>query len=153
MIDSARAAEGHGNMIAPRLESLFQEIRNNDTGKPFTNEEIATKATSNGYPVTAAYIAQMRRGVRRNPTVNLLEGLASAFEVAPSYFFTEENVQAALDDAAVRAVMDSIVIRDIALRSAQLSPEGAQTVAGMLRNLQDMPGVTSYDPSTDDHDQ
>lgn len=136
--------------IADRLNALFSDVPSSRDGGPSTNEEISTRARGLGYDLSPAYIAQIRRGVRKNPTVRALQGLAAAFGVAPSYFFTEVRPAEARTDQALTAIVADDVVRDIALRSAQLSPEGARTIIAVLKNLEALPDVKRYEPPKPD---
>lgn len=143
MIQSAQPSQD-GQTIAERLNALFSDVPSSDDEGTRTNEAISIRARELGYDLSPAYIAQIRRGVRKNPTVRALQGLAAAFGVAPSYFFTEVRPAEARTDHALTAIVADDVVRDIALRSAQLSPEGARTIIAVLKNLETLPGVARY---------
>ncbi|WP_231752694.1 helix-turn-helix domain-containing protein [Mycobacterium gordonae] len=101
-----------------------------------------TKAT--GVSISAAYLWQLRSGIKNNPTVQHLRAIADFFGVPASYLIdrgTDEKVEAQL--ALVHALRDSGV-RDLAMRTSGLTPEAIRSLAAMVdevRKLQDLPAM------------
>lgn len=52
----------------------------------FSNVEVAKAVEQLGGKVSHAYVAQMRRGQRDNPTLRLIQDLARVFDCHPAYF-------------------------------------------------------------------
>lgn len=134
---------GGAQAIAQRLEELF-ETRRAPNGRPFTDEEIAARAVAAGFDLSRAYVQQLRRGRRTNPTVRALQGVAAAFGVPLSYFFSTVMEDRASEEEALAVLVGDEALRDIALRSAHLTPEGVQAISGVLKNLEQLPGLTRY---------
>jgi len=135
--------------IARRLEALYANVHPAGRG-PYSDEEVAARAAARGFDLSRAYIQQLRRGRRINPTVKALEGLAAAFDVPVSYFFSDDQLDIARQDRALAAAVEDEAVRDIALRSAQLTPEGVRALSALLRGLENQ-GPTS--PETQNGNQ
>jgi transcriptional regulator with XRE-family HTH domain len=54
--------------------------------RPYSNVEVARLIVDQGGQITPAYIAQLRRKHRDNPTLHLINHLASALDAHPAYF-------------------------------------------------------------------
>jgi transcriptional regulator with XRE-family HTH domain len=72
--------------FAERLNGLFATLHPHGRG-PYSNEEVAKEIRSKGGDISRAYIAYLRNGSRRNPTMRHMEALGAFFGVHPSYFF------------------------------------------------------------------
>ena len=141
---------GGAQAIAKRLEALFATVRG-PGGRHFTDEEIAARAVAAGFDISRAYVQQLRRGKRTNPTVRALQGVAAAFGVPLGYFFAEEPATRAGEEEALAVLVGDEAVRDIALRSSHLTPQGVRAIAGVLKNLEQLPGLVRYSPErTDD---
>lgn len=72
--------------FAHRLDKLISTMHPADRG-PWTNEEVADGVRSVGGPsLSAAYVQQLRRGRRDNPSFALVVALARFYRVPVSYF-------------------------------------------------------------------
>lgn len=134
-------------VIAERLEALFVTVHPPGRG-PYTDEEVAARAAARGFDLSRPYIQQLRHGRKSNPTVRALEGLAAAFDVPLSYFFTDTSPERARQDQALAVIVGDEAVRDIALRSAQLTPEGVRALSAVLRNLEEATPSPWHDPTT-----
>jgi transcriptional regulator with XRE-family HTH domain len=54
--------------------------------RPYSNVELARLIVAQDGQITPAYIAQLRRGHRDNPTLRLISHLGSALDAHPAYF-------------------------------------------------------------------
>ena len=138
---------GGAQAIAQRLEALFAMHRSPD-GRPFTDDEIAARAVAAGFDISRAYVQQLRRGRRTNPTVRALQGVAAAFGVPLSYFFADQVGDRASEEQALALLVGDEALRDIALRSSHLTPEGVRAISGLLKNLEQLPGLARYPRET-----
>jgi transcriptional regulator with XRE-family HTH domain len=85
--------------IAEKLNRLF-EVLHPAGAKPLTNRELAERIKDQGRSISQTYISQLRSGIRDNPTLEHLVGIAGAFGVPPGYFTdpeVAERVDAELD--------------------------------------------------------
>jgi len=123
-----------GQSFAARLDHLFQRVRPPDKAE-YTYEEVAHGATLAGFEISPAYVWQLRKGKRANPTLRHIEGLASFFGVPASYFLDPEvqrRVDAELD--LITSLRDAGV-QNLAMRAHGLSPEGLAAVESMVEHV------------------
>ncbi|GAA0607327.1 hypothetical protein GCM10010174_25620 [Kutzneria viridogrisea] len=93
--------------LSDRLNRLFEVRR--PTAAPertYTNREVVTACKAAGWELSESHLSELRRGVKRNPTLKTLQAVASFFEVQVGYF----------TDAAVAEEVE----RELAERAAQL---------------------------------
>lgn len=121
-----------GRTLAEKLNALFDMIRRSD-GKAHTNEEVADWCRAHtGEPFSRAYVSQLRKGERANPTKRNLEALAAFFDVSPVYFFDDEKSEQIRAELEVLGALRDNTVRQLALRASNLSPEGLGTIADMI---------------------
>lgn len=116
-----------GDVLVRRVNRLFETRHPADRG-PYSNADIADRATAHGYEISAAAIQQIRSGRRSNPTVRVLRGLAAAFDVPITYFFEDEA-----------ADTQSSLPSEVRARSGELSDRAAQLLADLVHELRDRP--------------
>ncbi|MEV6986477.1 helix-turn-helix domain-containing protein [Sphaerisporangium sp. NPDC051017] len=132
--------------LADRLEHLFQTVYPKG-GKPYTNVEVAESinAAAGEKVISQAYVWQLRKGIKDNPTKRHLAALAAFFGVSVLYFFEDETEDGATAPAtkADLALRDEAV-KEVALRAAGLSDETLKTIQDMIdraRTLEGLPAV------------
>ncbi len=127
--------------LADKLNRLFATVHPRGRGE-YTHEEVAEAIRQQGVAsVSHTYIWQLRKGIRTNPSLNMIEALSNFFGVSPSYFFDEES--AARIDAQLNlldALRDSDV-RRLTLRASDLSPESLRTLTEMTERLRELEGL------------
>ncbi len=124
-----------GTTLADRLNYLFVIVHPRDRDE-YTLEEVATgMAERRGVSITSAYLSQLRKGQRTNPSRDILEGLADFFGVNPSYFFDEEVAQTVAAELELYAVMQDAEVRRIALRLPDLSPANLRAIDGIIEQF------------------
>ncbi len=125
--------------LAEKLDALFEAVRP-DKGE-FSYEDVASALRdAGGRTISATYVWQLRRGIRDNPTKKHLEALAQFFGVTPSYFFDEETARKIEAELDLLTAMRSASVREVALRSAELSPEGLDAVRAMVDQVARLEG-------------
>jgi hypothetical protein len=146
--------EGTGTRtLAEKLEHLFRTVHPAGRGQ-YSFEEVATAIRARGGPtISATYLWQLRKGLRDNPTKRHLEALAWFFGVPPAYFFDDEAAARIDAELGLLAALRDASVRQIAMRSAGLSPESLGTIAEMVervRQLEGLPDPEQQDPSRRD---
>lgn len=136
-------------LLGRRLEHLFQTVYPKG-GKPYTNVEVAEAInTAAGEKVISqAYVWQLRRGIKDNPTRRHIAALAAFFGVSVLYFFED----GADDDNSAQSTEIDLVLRDeavkdVALRAAGLSDETLKTIQDMIdraRTLEGLPALGEH---------
>lgn len=92
-----------------RLREACQHFDDQGHLVAWTDEEIAARVRACGVPMTRGYVQQLSDGSADNPTATKLVGLANAFDVSPTYFFsaavrrrTNRRLDARLDELRAR---------------------------------------------------
>ncbi|GAA3432935.1 helix-turn-helix domain-containing protein [Kutzneria kofuensis] len=116
-----------------KLNAAFDAVRpNGPDGPEYRNTEVAAALGELGVKVTGSYLGMLRNGERDNPTVNVVQGLATFFDLDPVYFLTPTTPQAAEKVAGIhRDLMRLAEWRDkgvlaFALRAMLLEQDSGQ---------------------------
>ena len=125
--------------LAARLDKLFRSVRRPD-GTEFSFREVAEAVTEAGEPISHSYIAQLRSGIKDNPTLRHMRGLARFFGV-PVEYFTNDRLAARVDlQLDLLTVLRELEVRHVALRQQVLSgtDEGLSRIAELVQTLRGM---------------
>ncbi len=102
--DAARPARDEEHLsIAERVEHLFETIKNERTGEPYTEAEVARMSLGD---LTEEEVEGIRTGRIGNPTIAQVLALSEVFGVDPSYFLDRSKKPPLLDEEALRALGD-----------------------------------------------
>jgi transcriptional regulator with XRE-family HTH domain len=131
--------------LARRLEHLFQTVHPKG-GKPYTNVEVADaiNAAAGEKVISQAYVWQLRKGIKDNPTKRHLAALAAFFGVSVLYFFDDEDDNPTAPATKVDLALRDDAVKEVALRAAGLSDETLKTIQDMIdraRTLEGLPAV------------
>ena len=114
--------------LAGRLERLFEVRRPPaDRARHWRNSEVVAICKADGRDISESHLSELRRGIKTNPTMRLLETLAWFFEVGVGYF-TDETVAATTyarlreEEAALTAELeaDRTAREDVAAAAREL---------------------------------
>ena len=89
--------------IAERVRHLFETIKNERTGEPYTDAEVARMSLGD---LTEEEVEGIRTARIGNPTVAQVLALSEVFGVDPSYFLDRGKEPPLLDEEALRALGD-----------------------------------------------
>ena len=117
--------------IANRLNHLFEAIKNERTGEPYTNAHIVRMSLGN---LTEEEVGGIRTGALKNPTMSQVVALAEAFGVHPSYFLDTGKEPALLGEQEIKALGDRRA-RAILNKSLDLSDREKDMVLDMIQHL------------------
>ena len=117
--------------IAERLNHLFEAIKNERTGEPYTNADVARTSLGD---LTEEEVGEIRAGTLENPTVSQVIALAGAFGVHPSYFLETGKEPALLGEREISALGDRRA-RAILNESMGLSDQEKDMVLDMIQHL------------------
>lgn len=130
--------------LSIKLNKLF-DIMHKASQPPLSNAAAAEAITAKtGVSISAAYLWQLRNGMKTNPTVAHLRAIAQFFGVAPSYLIDpgiDPDIDAQLN--LLEAMRDAGV-RDLAMRASGLTPQALNSLAAMVdhaRKLEQLPPV------------
>lgn len=146
-----------GSTLASRIDHLLSTVHPKNRG-PYTYEEVAEGIRAQGGPtISAQYLNQLHRGRRDNPTKQHLEALAKFFGVPVAYFFDDTQTALIDEEIALLSVIRDQEVKDLALRTLELSPEARRSVAAIIEELGRFEGRTNHpnrrrraDPDLDD---
>lgn len=92
--------------LAQRLERLFDVNRPpHAPQRPWRNNEVVAACRAEGREISESHLSELRRGVKRNPTMRTLEALSWFFNVRTGYFVDPdiaEQVDRELDARAAQ---------------------------------------------------
>ena len=142
--DGVSATASGSSTLADRLNRLFEVMRR-PKEPPLSNAAAAEAITKQtGVSISAAYLWQLRNGIKDNPTIAHLRAIAEYFGLPPSYLIDDDpdpNIDAQL--TLLQALRDNGV-RDLAMRAAGLTPQALNSLAAMIdhvRQLEQLPPV------------
>jgi transcriptional regulator with XRE-family HTH domain len=117
--------------ISDRLKHLFEAIKNERTGEPYTSAEVARMTLGD---LTEEDVEGIRTGALENPTMRQVVALAEAFGVHPSYFLDTGSEPALLGEQELDALGDKRA-RAILNESMGLSEREKDMVLDMIQHL------------------
>jgi transcriptional regulator with XRE-family HTH domain len=73
--------------LSDQLNRLFEVRRPADAPeRTYTNREVVAACKAAGWELSESHLSELRRGVKRNPTLRTLQAVAWFFEVQVGYF-------------------------------------------------------------------
>jgi transcriptional regulator with XRE-family HTH domain len=117
--------------VAGRLNHLFEIVRNERTGEPYSSADIARMSLGD---LTEDEVEDIRTGTLGNPAISQVVALAEAFGVHPSYFLETGGNPALLGEQEMNALGDSRT-RAILNKSLNLSDREKDMVLDMIQHL------------------
>lgn len=120
--------------FADRLNYLFDTVHP-AVRKPFSNPEVAAAITEAGEPITPQYLWLLRNGKRDNPTRRHLAALAKFFGVPGAYFLDDVVAEAVTEQLTLLAAARDADVREIMMRSNDLSPPDRATILRIMNGL------------------
>ena len=133
--------------LADKLDHLFSVVH--PAKGEYTYDQVSKAIEERGGPtISAAYIWQLRKGVRDNPTKRHLEALAEFFGVPPSYFFDEEAAHRVDAELELLAALRDHDVRQVALRASGLSSGSLAAIAAMIEQARQLEGLKDGDSGT-----
>lgn len=138
----------NGKRLGELLERLFKVKLNEETGRPFTNGEVAVK--SRGI-LTEEDLAALREGRMANPSWGQVLALCDVFGVDPSYW-TERKNPWGISETVLEAMeeQDSYMIFQNSLRLSEQSRTMLRLLSEHLRREQGSGEDTAEPPRNED---
>ncbi|MGP3925187.1 MULTISPECIES: hypothetical protein [unclassified Streptomyces] len=155
-MDASKDQPGDSRLtMAARLDHLLKwRTGLSEGGTPSYKTLAAQIAAQSGETFSGAYLWQLHRGERANPTLRHLCALAKYFDVPVSYFTDDDVAQRMIDDEllATRELNQSMAeagVSAVYLRGdlAALSPEGKRMAADMIRQIRELEQNAKRPPS------
>ncbi|HSK86497.1 MAG TPA: hypothetical protein VK902_24275 [Rubrobacter sp.] len=120
--------------LADRVNPLFESIRDERTGDPYTNAQVARMSLGD---IAEEEVEGIRDGSIPNPSLSKVVALANVFGVHPSYFLEQGKKLPIIDEAALQIFRDETVSA-IAHKSFRLSPREKQMVLNIIQQFEDL---------------
>lgn len=120
--------------VAGRLNHLFEIVKNERTGEPYSSADVARMSLGD---LTEDEVEGIRTGALENPAINQVVALAEAFGVHPSYFLETGTRPALLGEQEMNALGDRRA-RAILNKSLSLSDREKDMVLDMIQHLGDL---------------
>lgn len=129
--------------LAGKLDRLFKVVRPPGQDREYSFKEVAAAITDRGGPATTSnYLYLLRSGRRDNPGKKLLEALAGFFGTNVSYFYDTDASSKDLDEELrLLAALRDGSIRQLALRSLDLSPRNLSHIMGIVDQVRALEGL------------
>ena len=113
-------------VIAERLRYLFENKRKPDGKKYSYREAIRAIEAAGGASISVGYLSQLVNGVRTNPMMDAIQGLAKFFGVPLSYFDEHEDTEETNEQLKLVAALQHAGVQDVAMRTVGLPPESVK---------------------------
>ena len=145
------SSEGQTELGA-KIDRLFEVMRKPNQ-PPLSNAAAAEAITAKtGVSISAAYLWQLRTGMKTNPTITHLRAIAEFFGVPASYLIDEgEDPRIEAQLQALRTFRDAGV-RDLAARASGLTPSSLESIRRMVdqaRLFERLPPIDEQETSTE----
>lgn len=129
--------------LAEKLDRLFRVVRPPGEDREYSYREVAAGVAERGGPATSEnYLYLLRAGRRDNPGKKLLEALAGFFGTNVSYFYdTTAATQDLEDELRLLAALRDSSIRQLALRSVDVSKGSLKHIMGIVEQVRELEGL------------
>ncbi len=139
--------------LASKISRLFEVMRRpNDA--PLSNAAAAEAITAKtGVSISAAYLWQLRSGLKTNPTIAHLRAIAEFFGVPASYLIDEGDERHISDQLEALRTFRDAGVRDLAARAHGLTPaslEGIRRMVDQARLFERLEPISDTETPPDD---
>lgn len=130
-VDVAEEDAGDGGVVAARLKRLFEVVpRRDETGGAYSVAEVAQ-----GVGVSRQHLYELMSGKKQRPAWDLVTSLARFFGVSVAYFGGDAAAESYAEQLELLAALRKSDVKDIALRSGELSASHRGVLVNMLEQL------------------
>ena len=131
-----------GRDIAGKVNHLFDVIRNQKTGEPYTDAEVARMSlsglTGRDGGLSEEVVRKLRSGEIPNPSVNQVVALADVFGVRPSYFVDRREEGSALLDREAMGALEDETTNAILHKSMRLPRRERDMILAIIQQFEDL---------------
>lgn len=125
-----------GRTLAEKLNYLFSMVTPEDKDREYSVREAAARMRELGTDISPSHLSELRRGIKANPTLRTLKGLADFFQIPVTYFFDDGSVA---DEVAaeleLRVAMRDAAVRDVAFRITGLPEQHRAAIYRLLTGV------------------
>ncbi|MBS2964232.1 hypothetical protein KGA66_14325 [Actinocrinis puniceicyclus] len=135
-------------VLAERIQYLFEHKRRPD-GKRHSYREVLAAIEADGGPsMSVGYLSQLVTGVRTNPMLDAVQGLARFFQVPLSYFDAHEKTVETDERINLVDALRHAGAQEIAMRAVGLSPQSIEMVVSVIDHLRSLQGLPPAEPAS-----
>lgn len=122
-----------------RINRLFDVIRPpRALDRPYHNKEVVAACKQSGRDISESHLSELRRGIKENPTLRILEALAWFFNVRVGYFTdpataAEVEVELAVEESQLQAKLEAQREAQQDLAEAALELQRAIRTSGVTK--------------------
>lgn len=143
---AAAAQDQEATALARRLDRLIRTVHPTDRG-PYTLREISAGVhdqTDGAVTISTSYLSQLRSGARTTVSAEKLAAVARFFGVPVAHLVdgAEQDSDRLDADLALATALKERGVQEVALRAADLTPDGLRALTQMLDTLAQLPGMT-----------
>lgn len=123
--------------LAERINYLFASVTP-DGGEraEYTGQEVIAWLRQHGYELSASHLSELRRGIKANPTMRVIDGLARFFAVRVGFLHGDPDaVRDVIAELRLRRALREAQVTDIAARVAGLDPAQRHAVADFITQI------------------
>ncbi|MFE3260628.1 XRE family transcriptional regulator [Nocardia sp. NPDC059091] len=131
--------------FSDRVEYLFRTMPNPE-GRRYTAEEIARRSTERGYPISTVYVAQLRSGIKQNPSLKHATGIAAAFGIDIRFFTDDEVWSRGQQEIEYLRLRNTAGFDAVAFRAMDLSQQSLASLIDYLKFLRVKEGLPADAP-------
>jgi hypothetical protein len=146
---SPQVKQADPGVIAERLQYLFENKRKPNGKKYSYREAIRAIEAEGGASISVGYLSQLVTGVRTNPMMDAIQGLAKFFEVPLSYFDAHTATEDTNEQLKLVAALRHAGVQDVAMRTVGLPPESVKLILGMIDRVRAVVGLPPAGPELD----
>ncbi|WP_194904793.1 helix-turn-helix domain-containing protein [Catenulispora rubra] len=136
--------------LAERLDHLFNTVHPKDRG-PFSYKEVevAINEAAGEKVISSAYIWQLRKGERTNPSAVHLAALAKFFGVRVDYFTSDEVATRTDEQFKILQAMRDQGVKHVALRAEGMSPQAIASILAVMDTYRQAEGLPQIEDDPD----
>lgn len=125
------------NTFADRINYLFATHRPDDAEEQeYTGKYVVGALRAATTDISESHLSELRRGIKTNPTLRVLEGLAKFFDVRVGFLLGDPDAtREVMSRVELRRAMRDAEVRDVATRVAGLAPSQRHAMNRLLTDL------------------
>lgn len=136
-VPSSGGPEPTLSTFADRINYLFATHGpSEDDEEEYTGKYVVATLRAKGFDISESHLSELRRGLKTNPTLRVLEGLSTFFGVRVSFLLGDPHAtREVFEQVELRRAMRDAKVRDVATRVAGLAPSQRHAMNRLLTDL------------------
>ena len=122
--------------LADRLNHLFAMVRPPGEAREYTGREVTAAIRHEGTDISPSHLSELRRGLKTNPTLRVMQGLSGFFGVRVAYLLGDDQIAEEVEaELELREAMRDAEVRDVAMRVAGLDINRRKAMYRLLTDI------------------